>query len=55
MTLKEKTDDEFLLIHPDPRDFQAVLKSMLIFKNSLKVKNGKNSLIMDVGGMYAKF
>ena len=55
MTLKEKTDDEFLLSHPDPRDFQAVLNSMLIFKSSLKVKNGKISLIMDVRDMYAKF
>jgi hypothetical protein len=55
MTLNEKTDDEFLLIHPDPRDFQAVLKYLLIFKSSLKVKNGKISVIMDVSDMYAKF
>jgi hypothetical protein len=55
MTLKEKTDDEFLLIDSDPRDFQPALKYILIFKSSLKVKNGKISLIMDVSDMYAKF
>ncbi len=55
MTLKEKTDDEFLLIDPDTRDFQPVSKYILIFKSSLKVKNGEISLIMDVSGVYAKF